>query len=108
MPALAPAFSFAGLTGHLFKVRPAPPAQTSRQEFTVKIQGMPRRDNGGWGHASIREVEQLAVVALVALPGVSCDACEAKYPWPRLHGRRGTSTPPDRDAVSSSARDGSE
>src|SRR5215211_1582963 len=101
MPAPAPAFLREGLTGRGFETRPALPAQTSRQEFTVKIRGMPRRDNGGWGHASTREAEQLAVVAFVALPGVSCDACEAKYPWPRLPGRRGTSSPPDRDAVSS-------
>src|SRR5665213_914510 len=56
------------------------------------------------GRRPERKEQQLAFVAFGSVAGVSCDACEAKYPWPRLSGRRGTSTPPDRDAVSSSAR----
>src|ERR1700721_2746203 len=62
-----------------------------------------RRATAGGDGASDRAESRSnsQVVASSSVAGVSCDACEAKYPWPRLHGQRGTSTPPGRDAVSS-------
>src|SRR5438105_6028668 len=80
--------------------------QTSRQDFAVKTfrkwiehAGQRRAATGG----GEREAEAiLRFVAFGSVAGVSRYACEAGYPWPRLHGPRGTSTPLGRDAVSSS------
>src|SRR4029453_13251126 len=100
----APAF-FVALSGRRSAFRPGPGAtQTSRQEITVKFQrmGSATPGNGGWaGGASIRE-QQPSECSVGSVAGVSCDACEAGYPWPRLHGRRDTSSPLGRDAISSS------
>ncbi len=82
--------------------------QTSRQDFAVKTVVAARSaiDHAGQrravtGRQPERNQKQLGFVAFGGVAGVSCDACEAEFPWPRLHGRRGTSTPPGRDAVSS-------
>ena len=78
--------------------------KTFRQEFAANTAGTnyrPRRITAGDDGTSTGEAARTRFVALVALSGVSCDAFEAEYPWPRLHGRRDTSTPPGRDAVSS-------
>src|SRR5579883_3490535 len=63
--------------------------QTSRQEFTVKTSGnttRPRRMTAGDIGRRAGEAGS-SVVAFVGVAGVSRYACEAKYPWPRLHGR---------------------
>jgi hypothetical protein len=91
------ALSSAGVAGA------ARSSQTSRQEFAVKTLGnksRPRRMSAG-DVRRLPEKRALGSLRLFGVAGVSRYACEAKYPWPRLHGRRGTSTPPGRDAVSS-------
>src|ERR1700692_3492640 len=80
--------------------------QTSRQEFPVKTSrkgSSIRRTTAGGQQASTREGQDSGswFVALVCVAGVNRYACEAKYPWPGLRGRRDTSTPPGRDAISS-------
>ena len=87
-------------------------AETARSKPLVKncaIQSLKQQttpDNGGQsGRRHQRSEKHSQSVALSCVAGVSCDACEAKYPWPRLHGRQGTSTPLGRDAVSSSGCD---
>ena len=85
-------------------------AQTSRQDLAVTNDECERSTTPGQRRAATgRQPENEAeatrgFLAFDSVAGVKCDAYEAKSPWPRLHGRRGTSTPPGRDAVSSSAR----
>src|SRR6478736_4375199 len=105
MPALRRHFCFRECPAVTFRTDPG------RRKLLVKNLRLNFREchagtTAGGGRASVGEAERLGIVALVALPGVSCDAYEAKYPWPRLLGRRGTSIPPGRDAVSSWGRGG--